>query len=311
MEKLFWETLAYLQSVCLKFGASGRYGGLPRRFKRAIHAVDSSTITLVANCMDWEKHRRRKAAAKLHLRLDPQTFLPGVAIIEEASHHDSTRAVRLCAGLAAGEVCLFDKANAHFVNLYELTIRGVYWVTRAKDNMRFRVERTLQADRSKGILKDQIIELKTAKAKADFPIFMRRVVARVEVDGKIKTMVFLTNNFDWAASSVAQLYQARWAIEVFFKRIKQTLKLAGFIGFSKNAIQWQIWAALLIWLLARFQAFLSQWPHSFARLVAMLRSHAWECFDLLDLLTFHGTASGPYRMMATAHQAYLPGLHPR
>ena len=158
--------------------------------------------------MDWAKYRRRKAAAKLHLRLDLQTFLPCVAIIEEASHHDSTRAVRLCAGLAAGEVCLFDKAYAHFVHLYELTIRGVYWVTRAKDNMRFRVERTLQANRSKGIVKDQIIELKTAKAKADFPILMRRVVARVEVDSKIKTMVFLTNNFDWAASSVAQLYQA-------------------------------------------------------------------------------------------------------
>ena len=311
MEKLFWETLAHLQSVCCKFGASGRYGGLPRRFKRAIHAVDSSTISLVANCMDWAKHRRRKAAAKLHLRLDLQTFLPRMVIIEEASHHDSTRAVRLCAQLAPGEVCVFDKAYVHFIHLFELAARGVFWVTRAKDNMSFRVKRRLKADRAKGILKDQIIELVGAKAKADYPIFMRRVLARIEVDGKMQTMVFLTNNLDWAAGSVVQLYQARWAIEVFFKQIKQTLKLAGFIGYSKNAIQWQIWAALLIWLPAGFQAYLSGWPHSFSRLVAMIRSHAWERFHLLDLLTFHGTASRPYRMMATAHQAYLPGLRPR
>ena len=127
----------------------------------------------------------------------------------------------------------------------------------------------------------------------------------------MQTVAFLTNNFDWAASSVAGLYQARWGIEVFFKQIKQTLKLAGFIGYSKRAIQWQVWAALLVWLLARFQAYLSKWPHSFTRLVAMLRSHAWECINLLDLLGFHGTARGAYRMMATPDQAYLPGLHPR
>ena len=87
--------------------------------------------------------------------------------------------------------------------------------------------------------------------------------------------------------------------------------LAGFIGYSKNAIQWQVWAALLVWLLARFQAFLSQWPHSFSRLMALLRSHVWERIHALELLRFHGTAGGLPRMMATPDQAYLPGLEPR
>ncbi len=103
-----------------------------------------------------------------------------------------------------------------------------------------------------------------------------RVVAMVEIDGKQVEMAFISNNFKWAASSITELYLARWGIEVFFKQLKQTLQLSGFIGYSKNAIQWQVWAALLVWLLARFQAFLSQWPHSFSRLMALLRSHAWE-----------------------------------
>ena len=311
MCRLFWTTLSHLEGLAAGFGASGRYCGLPRRFKRAIYAVDSSTIALVANCMDWAKHRRRKAAAKLHMRLNLQDFLPSVAIVEEAAHHDNRRAVGLCLGLKAGEIVIFDKAYIDFRHLFELMARGIFWVTRAKDNMSYRVERKNKADRSNGILKDQIIELRGAASHNAYPVFMRRVVAEVEVDGKTKTMVFLTNNFDWAATSVAQLYQARWGIEVFFKQIKQTLKLAGFIGFSKRAIQWQIWAALLVWLLVRFQAYLCKWNHSFTRLVALIRSYAWECINLMDLLLFHGTAGPPFRMMATAHQAYLPGLQPR
>lgn len=311
MERLFWETLGHLRGLRPRFGPSGRYKGLPRRFKKAIYAIDSSTIALVANCMDWAKHRRRKAAAKLHMRLDLQHFLPAFAIVEEASHHDNSRARELCAGLKEGEVALFDKAYVHFGHLFDLAERGVSWVTRAKDNFSFKIRRKLVADKAKGILSDDIVELKGSKAREDYPIYMRRVVAMVEVDGKPTRMAFLTNNLDWAASSVAELYQARWGIEVFFKEIKQTLKLAGFIGYSKNAIQWQVWAALLVWLLARFQAFLSQWPHSFTRLMALMRSHAWERIHLMDLLSFHGTAGGLPRMVATADQAYLPGLQPR
>ena len=311
MERLFWVTLAHLEALAPRFGPSGRYLRLPRRFKRAIHAIDSSTIALVARCMDWAKHRRRKAAAKLHLRLNLQSFLPGFAIVEEASHHDNSRARLLCAGLEDGEVAIFDKAYIDFAHLFELAQRGVFWVTRSKKGFSLRISRRLPPDKAKGIVRDDIIELRGAKSKSAYPIFMRRVKAWVEVDGKLAVMEFLTNNFDWAASSVAELYQARWGIEVFFKQIKQTLKLAGFIGYSKNAIQWQVWAALLIWLLARFQAFLSSWPHSFSRLMALMRSHAWERISVLDLLCFHGTAGRLPRMMATPDQAYLPGLHPR
>ncbi|RKX35480.1 MAG: IS4 family transposase [Verrucomicrobia bacterium] len=311
MEQLFWETLRHLENASPRFGPKGRYSGVPKRFKRAIHAIDSSTIALVANCIDWAKHRRRKAAAKLHLRLDLQCFLPRFAIVEEASHHDNTRARELCADLKDGEIALFDKAYIDFLHLHDLAGRGVWWVTRAKDNMQFKGVRRGKADTSRGILRDDTIRLKGSKSREAFPGELRRVVAMVEIDGKKIKMVFITNNFKWAASSVCELYLARWGIEVFFKQLKQTLRLSGFIGYSKNAIQWQVWAALLVWLLARFRAFLSQWPHSFSRLMALLRSHAWELLHVGDLLEFHGTAGGLPRMVATPNQAYLPGLEPR
>ena len=311
MERLFWETLRHLETLAPKFGPKGRYSGVPKRFKRAIHAIDSSTIALVANCIDWAKHRRRKAAAKLHLRLDLQSFLPRFAIVEEASHHDNTRARELCASLRDGEIALFDKAYIDFLHLHDLDGRGVWWVTRAKENMQFKVVRRGKTNKSKGILRDDAIRLKGTKSRDAYPGELRRVVAMVEINGKQVKMVFISNNFGWAPSSVCDLYLARWGIEVFFKQLKQTLRLSGFIGYSKNAIQWQVWAALLIWLLARFQGFLSQWTHSFSRLMALLRSHAWELFRVGELLAFHGTAGGLPRMLATPDQAYLPGLEPR
>lgn len=294
-----------------KFAPSGRYCKLPHRFRRAIHAVDSSTIALVANCMDWARHRRSKAAAKLHMRMDLQSFLPRFAVVEEASHADSTRAIEVCAGLNAGEVVVFDKAYVDFKHLLCLSLRNVWWVTRTKDNMRYNTVRKMKPDPGKGILRNEIVEPATAHSRAAYSRPLRLVVAKVDVDGKEMEMTFISNNLEWAASSVVELYQARWAIEVFFKELKQTLKLSGFIGYSKNAIQWQVWAALLVWLLARFEAFRSRWDHSFPRLMALLRSHAWELFNISDLLKFHGTAGGLSRMIAALDQAYLPGLQPR
>lgn len=123
-EALFWKTLDNLQSVAPGFGMGRKYCGFPRRFKRTINAVDSTTIRLVANCMDWAKHRRRKAAAKCHMRLDLQTFLPRFAIVKAADTHDSTEAWELCADVRAGEIVVFDKAYVDFGHLFSLTGTG-------------------------------------------------------------------------------------------------------------------------------------------------------------------------------------------
>lgn len=310
MEDLFWKVLAHLQQLSAGFGPAGRYRGLPHRFKRAIHAVDSTTISLVANCMNWAKHRRRKTAAKMHLRLNLQSFLPDFAIIEEASHHDSTRAVPLCAALQAGEIAIFDKAYMHFLSLFELHQRGIFWVTRAKDNLRYRVYRKRLRKPSGKILRDDEITLVGTKSRTEYPQRLRRVEAIVEVNGEERVMVFLTNNFDWAPSSVADLYRCRWAIEAFFKQIKQTFKVCDLLGYSKDAIRWQLWSALLLYVLLRYVAYVSQWPHTFTRLFTLVRGVTWDRFGLFDLADFYGTARHRYRMCTTPQQAYLPGFSP-
>jgi len=310
MEELFWEVLRHLQQLSPGFGPSGRYRGLPHRFKKAVYAVDSSTIALVANCMDWAKHRRRKAVAKMHVRLNLQSFLPAFAIIEEASHHDSTRALALCAGLKDGEIAIFDKAYVHFDSLFQLHQRGIFWVTRAKDNLLYHVCRKRLRHPSGKILRDDEITLITPKSKAEYPQRLRRVEALVEVDGKEKVMVFLTNNLQWAPSSVCDLYQGRWGIETFFKQIKQTFKVCDFLGYSKHAIRWQLWSALLLYILLRFIAFQSQWPHSFTRIFTLVRGVVWDRFGIFELADFYGTARHRYRMCSSPQQAYLPGFSP-
>ena len=303
IEQLFWSVLGNLQHIQPGF-ANGRRGkGLLRRFKVRIHAVDSTVMELVANCMDWARHRRRKAAAKMHLRLDLHSFLPSFAIVDTAGQHDNRRARELCATLLAGEIVLFDKAYVDFIHLCELAARGVQWVTRAKDNMRFRVRKNLTKGKP-NIIKDQLVVL-TGKHKG---VEVRRVEAWVEIDGQWRRMVFITNNLEWSPRTVCDLYRRRWDIEVFFKQVKQTLKLSNFLGHSANAVRWQVYSALLVYVLLRFQAYLSKWGHSFTRLFTVTRSALWERFDLAALLKSYGTATGRMRVLGSLDQSWLPGF---
>jgi hypothetical protein len=304
VEKLFWSTLGHLQHTCPDFTHGRKGKGLLRRFKVKIHAVDSTTMQLVANCMDWAKHRRRKAAAKMHLRLDLHSYLPSFAVIGTAKDNDNKRAREVCAGIADGEIVVFDKAYVDFAHLSDLAARGVQWVTRAKDNMKWRAVKTLTKGKQ-NILKDQLVALTGAKHKG---MQMRRVEARVEVDGEWRVMVFITNNLEWSPQSVCDLYRRRWDIEVFFKQVKQSLRLTGFLGHSANAVRWQVYAALLVYVLLRYLAHLSDWAHSFTRLFAVTRSALWERLDLLALLKSHGTASGRMRVIGALDQAWLPGF---
>jgi len=309
-ERLFWKTLEHLTGLCPRFG--GRtFKGMPRRFKRAVHAVDSSTIQLAANCIDWARHRRRKAAAKLHLRLNLQSFLPAFAIVDTAKHNDNKRARELCAGLQEGEIAVFDKAYVDFKHLFDLTLRGVFWVTRAKDNMDYRVKKRLLKKPAGNILRDDLIVLKGNISRGRYPEVLRLVRAIVEVDGKEREMEFLTNNFEWAPASIADLYKSRWGIESFFKEIKQTLQLCDFLGHNKNAVLWQVWTALLLYLLLRFLAFVNHWRHGFKRFFCLLRSSVWDGVLIASLAALCGTAGGLPAMYATPEQLYLPGFGPR
>jgi hypothetical protein len=306
-EELFWETMAEIQREYPQFGMGRKYCGFPARFKRIINVIDSTTIKLVAHCMDWAKHRRRKAAAKCHMRLDSQTFLPRFAVVKTAGTHDCREARTLCAGIRSGEIVVFDKAYIDFVHLRELTGRGVFWVSRAKDNMAYTVVK--RNAHSGNVLKDHLIRLKGFQSRNDYPELMRMVTARVEVDGKVVVMTFLTNNMEWSSSSICDLYKARWGIEVFFKQIKQTLQLGDFLGYSENAVRWQVWTALLTYVILRLISYIGKWKDSFARLFTVIRGVLWSHYDLQSLLDgCCGTAKDSPRMILSVEQLYLPGL---
>ena len=245
-EKLFWAVFEHLSELSPGFVSGRGRKRFTRKFKRLIQLVDSTTIPLIAACMDWAKHRRRKAAAKCHLRLDLQSFLPRFAIVDTARHNDAKRAREMCAGIKAGEIVIFDKAYVDFDHLADLAMREVFWGTRAKDNMQFKVGQCYQRGPLGKILRDDLIRLQTPSSRQDYPELLRRVVALVEVDGQEVEMVFLTNHLEWSAASIVELYRCRWQIEVFFKQIKQTLQLADFLGTSANAVRWQEWTAWLV-----------------------------------------------------------------
>jgi Transposase DDE domain/Domain of unknown function (DUF4372) len=304
-ERLFWSVLEHLKAQSPGF-AAGQRRGPAFRFKVPIHIIDTTVMALVANCMDWAKHRRRKAAAKTHMRLNFQSLLPEFVIVDTAAEHDNKRAREVCAGLQSGEIALLDKGFLDFEHLRDLDQRGVCWVSRAKENMDYRVVRKMPPSKDAKILRDEVIVLHNEKLPA--PDLMRRVAALVEVDGEEREMTFLTNNLAWSPSSVAALYRCRWQIEVFFKQIKQTLQLADFLGHNANAVRWQVWTALLVYVLLRYLSYLSQWGHSFTRLFTILRAACWEKYDLLKLLACYGTAGGSFRNLARPQLAYFPGF---
>ena len=204
-EQLFWKTLEQLQNLAPAF-AAGRAGNrLAHRFKAASHIVDATTIQLVANALDWAKHRRRKAAAQCHLRLDLHSFLPRFVLLDTAREHDAKRAREVCAAIRAGEIVLFDKAYVDFAHRFDLLVRGVFWVTRAKENLKFKVvQRRLKKPAGKISRADEIL-LPHKPSRADYPPRLRRVVALVAVDGVERELVFLTHHLTWAASTVADL----------------------------------------------------------------------------------------------------------
>lgn len=304
-EDLFWQMLAHIKETHPKFGEGHKYSGLPRRFKRMIYAIDSTTIKLVSNCISWAKHRRRKAAAKCHLQLCLQTFLPTFAIVKAANTHDSSEARSLCGNLKDGEIALFDKAYIDYAHLYELSQRGIFWVTRAKDNMSYTIVGQHMEPKS-DVLCDVLIELGIEKSQNAYPKYLRLVQANVEINGEMRKMAFITNNLTWASSSICDLYKSRWGVEVFFKQMKQTLQLADFLGQSENAVRWQIWTAMLTYLLLRYIDFLSAWKGSFKRLYTLIRGVLFTRLNLYSVIKVCGTAHGRRRKKEKPYQAFLP-----
>ena len=299
-EDLFWETLEHLREQSPGFGRR-KFPGKLKKLKRTIHLLDSTVIELVANCLDWASHRRRKAAVKCHVRLNLETLLPSFAVIDVAREHDNVRAREASAALKKGEILVMDRGYVDLEHFGELSEREVVWVSRMKAGINYDLLDRSPVKAGGKILADEWIMLTNG-------VEARRIVALVEVDGQEREMTFVTNQLEWSAATIVELYRCRWEIEVFFKQMKQTLKLCDLMSYNANGIRWQVWIALLVQMLMRYLAWASQWGHSFVRLYALVRAIAWRKLDIIGILKRYGTAGGSYRNLAQAEQAYLPGF---
>jgi hypothetical protein len=246
------------------------------RFKNKLVSLDSSVIDLCLAMFDWAHFRRAKGAIKLHLILDHDGYLPSFAIITEGSVHEITVARQF--KFDPGTIIVDDRGYNDYELFSHWTSQSVYFVTRMKDNAVYDVVRQNKIPQNRHILKDEVVRLSGLKALEKCPYPLRRIELYDSVKGEI--LVFLTNHMTLGASTVAAIYKDRWQIELFFKALKQNLKIKTFIGTSANAVKIQIWTALIALLILRFLQLRSQLTWSLSNLVAMLRMVLFTYRDL-------------------------------
>ena len=246
------------------------------RFKNKLLSLDSSTISLCLSLFPWAKFRRTKGAVKLHLLLDHDGYLPTYAYISNGKRHDVTiaRKVPLC----PGSIVTMDRGYNDYKLFAYWTENGIYFVTRLKDNADYMVVENRVPPRNRNILADQLICFAGYEAQKKCPHILRRVVVW-DKDNK-QEIVLLTNHLEFGATTISAIYKDRWQIELFFKALKQNLKVKTFVGTSENALYIQIWTALIAMLLIKYLQFKSKFGWSLSNLVAFLR---WNLFTYRDL----------------------------
>ena len=246
------------------------------RFKNPLRSLDGSVIELCVSVFDWARFQRTKGAIKLHLQLDHQGYLPCCAVLTDANTSEISIARQM--EFAPGTIVVVDRGYLDYT-LYERWSRaGVYFVTRAHSNMVYEVVETRALAMRGSVLSDQTIKLSSSYAQKRCPTTLRRVVVW-NADHE-REFVFLTNITHLAASTIAAIYKERWQIELFFKALKQNLKIKTFVGTSENAVQVQIWTALIAMLLLKFLLLKSTWAWSLSNLAAMLRFNLLSYRDL-------------------------------
>ncbi len=246
------------------------------KFKNKLLSLDSTTISLCLNLFPWAEFRRKKGAVKLHLLLDHDGYLPSYAYISNGKRHDSTYARKF--PLAAGSIITMDRGYTDY-KLYSFwTAKDIYFVTRLKTNASYEVLEERSVPQNRNILSDEIIKLTGVKARKECRFLLRRVV--VWDAEKQREIILLTNHYDFGATTISAIYKDRWQIELFFKAIKQNLRIKTFVGTTENALNIQIWTALIAMLLIKFLQLNSKFEWSLSNLVAFLR---WNLFTYKDL----------------------------
>jgi hypothetical protein len=246
------------------------------RFKNKLLSLDSSTIALCLSLFPWAEFRRTKGAVKLHLLLDHDGYFPTYAHISNGKKHDVTIARKI--SFPPGSIIAMDRGYNDYKLFASWTENKIIFVTRMKDNADFKVVEELIAPRNIDVLSDQLIQFTGFYAQKNCPHLLRRIV--VWDNQNDREIVLLTNHLRFGATTISAIYKDRWQIELFFKTLKQNLKIKTFIGTSENALYIQIWTALIAMLLIKFLQFKSTFGWSLSNLVAFLR---WNLFTYRDL----------------------------
>ncbi len=250
------------------------------RFKNPLYSLDASTIDLCLSVFPWADFRTTKGAVKLHVGLNHDGYLPEFVTVTEGKTHDVTIGRTL--KFPKGSIVAIDRAYNDYAWYKQLTSRGIFFVTRLKSNATTHVVQRRSVFTGKGLTSDQTIEFAGTQTARKCPIQLRRIGYRDPETGK--HYVFLTNNFKLAARTIADIYKARWQVELFFKWVKQNLKIKSFIGTSKNAVMTQIWIALCVYLLLAFIRFQAKLKKSLQQMLRLLQLNLFEKRDLMALL---------------------------
>lgn len=267
-QELFYKTLG----VCNMTAPKNR----KFRFKNKLLSMDSTTISLCLSLFPWAKFRRTKGAVKLHLLLDHDGYFPTYAYISNGKKHDVTVARKV--PLPPGSIVTMDRGYNDYKLYDSWTVSGIYFVTRMKGNADYTVVEDNLIPITGNVLSDQLIRFNGFNALRNCPHILRRVVAW-DAENE-REVVLLTNHLKFSANTISAVYKDRWQIELFFKALKQNLKVKSFVGTSENALYIQIWTALIAMLLIKYLQFKSKFSWSLSNLVAFLR---WNLFAYRDL----------------------------
>jgi len=270
-EALFGKMLHQCQAVAPRHGF---------RFNHPLYSLDASTIDLCLSMFPWADFRTTKGAIKLHVGLNHDGYLPEFVTVTDGKEHDVT--VGRTLAFPRGSIVAVDKGYNDYAWYKQLTDKGIFFVTRLKTNAKYRVIERHDILKAKGLSSDQTIEFTGVQTAKKYPVQLRRIGYRDAQTGK--RYVFLTNNFKLSARTIADIYKARWQVELFFKWIKQNLKIKSFIGTSKNAVMTQIWIALCVYLLLAFIKFQSKLKKSMQDILRLLQLNLFEKRDMMALL---------------------------
>jgi len=274
-EELFYTALG-------RFRSQQQLGGRKRtfRFKNKLLSLDSTTVSLCLTLFPWAQFRRAKGGVKAHVLMDHDDYLPRYVLLTPARASDVRMAHQF--DLPPGSIVAVDRGYNDFRLFTRWINAGVSFVTRPLHHMVYEVVESQEPPPTSNILADEIIRFTSKKARQTFKHRLRRVVVWDEAKGR--AIVLLTNHFGFGATTLANIYKDRWEIELFFKALKQNLKIKSFVGTSENALRIQIWTALLAMLLIKWLHHLSQAHWSLSNLATMLRLNLFTYRDLHDWL---------------------------